>query len=203
MSAPHDNDDDLNATQTSGYKVTAKKTVDEYANLDEGDESLARWKASLGIHKSDPNAGAGASAGGEPKVTVKKLFLTSPSRPEDIELDVTNPAALEKVKKEPIVIKEGAEYSVGVECLVENAVVTGLRYIHVVKRSGVKVDKLEQMIGSYGPNKAPHRTTFITEEAPSGMIARSGTYHVKSRVFDDDNHTYAEFDWSFKLAKEW
>jgi hypothetical protein len=33
----------------TGYKVTAVKSVEEYANLDANDESLNRWKASLGI----------------------------------------------------------------------------------------------------------------------------------------------------------
>ena len=33
----------------SGYKPTAVKSVDEYAQLDANDESLNRWKASLGI----------------------------------------------------------------------------------------------------------------------------------------------------------
>lgn len=33
----------------AGYKPAAGKTVDEYKNLDAGDESLARWKASLGL----------------------------------------------------------------------------------------------------------------------------------------------------------
>ena len=46
-----------------GYKPTAAKTVDEYATLDAGDESLARWKASLGIVPGS----AGGSASG-PKV---------------------------------------------------------------------------------------------------------------------------------------
>jgi RHO protein GDP dissociation inhibitor len=32
-----------------GYKPTAAKSTDEYAQLDAEDESLARWKASLGI----------------------------------------------------------------------------------------------------------------------------------------------------------
>ena len=31
------------------YKVSAKKTVDEYKNLDAEDESLAKWKESLGL----------------------------------------------------------------------------------------------------------------------------------------------------------
>jgi hypothetical protein len=32
-----------------GYKPSAAKSADEYARLDAEDESLARWKASLGI----------------------------------------------------------------------------------------------------------------------------------------------------------
>lgn len=54
-----------------------------------------------------------------------------------------------------------------------------------------KVDKLEQMIGSYGPNEDPYIKDFETEESPSGVIARTGTYHVTSRVVDDDNEVYA------------
>ena len=34
---------------SSGYKPGAAKSADEYARLDAEDESLARWKASLGI----------------------------------------------------------------------------------------------------------------------------------------------------------
>lgn len=45
--------------ETEGYKPGAKKSVAEYAQLDAEDESLARWKASLGI-------GAGQSATGDP-----------------------------------------------------------------------------------------------------------------------------------------
>lgn len=48
---------------SQGYKPTAAKTAEEYAKLDAEDESLARWKASLGIVP-------GAAATGEgPKVT--------------------------------------------------------------------------------------------------------------------------------------
>lgn len=34
------------------------------------------------------------------------------------------------------------------------------------------------------------------------MLARSGTYNVRSRVMDDDKKIYVDFEWSFKLAKE-
>lgn len=55
------------------------------------------------------------------------------------------------------------------------------------------VDKLEQMLGSYGPSPEgkPYRKVFDPEESPSGMLARSGTYNVRSRVVDDDGEVYA------------
>jgi hypothetical protein len=49
------------------------------------------------------------------------------------------------------------------------------------------------MLGSYIPNPTgePHTKTFDTEESPSGVIARSGMYSVRSRVVDDDGEVYA------------
>ena len=41
--------DSVSDVTYTGYKPAAGKTVDEYRNLDEKDESLARWKASLGL----------------------------------------------------------------------------------------------------------------------------------------------------------
>ena len=37
----------------------------------------------------------------------------------------------------------------------------------------------------------PYVKNFNTEESPSGMIARSGTYNVRSRVIDDDGEVYS------------
>jgi RHO protein GDP dissociation inhibitor len=62
----------------AGYKPAAGKTVDEYRNLDAGDESLARWKASLGLET--------ASGGDRSKPKVALCFsgmlaaLSYPSR---------------------------------------------------------------------------------------------------------------------------
>ena len=52
-------------TLCTGYKPSAAKSVDEYAKLDAEDESLARWKASLGIVPGATTSGNG------PKVVVK------------------------------------------------------------------------------------------------------------------------------------
>lgn len=50
---------------------------------------------------------------------------------------------------------------------------------------------MEQMLGSYGPAAEPYTKTFDTEESPSGLLARSGTYNVKSVVLDDDGEKFA------------
>jgi len=55
-----------------------------------------------------------------------------------------------------------------------------------------KVDKLEQMLGSYGPHpkSEPYAKDFDQEESPSGFMAR-GEYSVTSRVIDDDGEVFA------------
>jgi len=80
-----------------------------------------------------------------------------------------------------------------------------LLYSSPLTHSRRTVDKLEQMLGSYAPapDGAPLTKKFPEEESPSGMIARSGTYNVRSRVIDDDGQIYIDFEWSFKLSKEW
>ncbi|KAF8665583.1 hypothetical protein AX16_000041 [Volvariella volvacea WC 439] len=197
-----DDQEELKPTTTPGYKPSAAKTTEEYAQLDAEDESLARWKASLGIV---PGAAASENAG--PKVTVLTLELDSPTLPpgKRIVVDLTNKDQLADTKKNPIIIKEGVEYNVRITFKVNHSIISGVRYIQLVKRAGVKVDKLEEMLGSYGPHPEgkPYTKNFDPEESPSGMIARSGSYNVRSRVVDDDGEVYADWEWSFKLAKEW
>lgn len=62
------------------------------------------------------------------------------------------------------------------------------------------VDKLEQMLGSYGPAQEPYVKNFPPEESPTGMLARSGSYHVKSRVTDDDKNVYIG---TFAVCRLW
>jgi hypothetical protein len=67
------------------------------------------------------------------------LNRESPSLPSPIVLDLTqSPAELARYKKEPLSIKEGVDYQVGISFRVENQIVSGLRYLQVVKRSGIK-----------------------------------------------------------------
>jgi Rho GDP-dissociation inhibitor len=87
-------------------------------------------------------------------------------------MDLSSPGSIAKLKTKPgeVVIKEGAEYAVEVEFKVSGGLCSGLKYLQVAKRGGIKVDKIEEMIGSYGPSEVPVVKRFPPEEAPSGKF---------------------------------
>ncbi|KAI9821750.1 MAG: hypothetical protein M1827_002331 [Pycnora praestabilis] len=210
-------DDDLAPSKTEGFKVGEKKTVEEYKQLDQNDESLRRWKESLGI-----GAGATLSDPKDPRrAIITSLALEVEGRP-DIVVDLTAPGSLEALKKKPYSIKEGAKFRMKAVFRVQHEVLSGLKYLHVVKRKGIRVSKDEEMIGSYPPNTSDKPTyekkcnihqqlylrpvtnafTVNTEEAPTGMMAR-GSYTATSKFIDDDNNTHLEFEWAFDIKKDW
>ncbi|PAV20774.1 E set domain-containing [Pyrrhoderma noxium] len=176
MSA-HDDEHDLVASETPGYKVTAPaKSPEEYAQMDANDESLARWKASLGIGATP----AGDASG--PKVTVLSMELASPTLPpgKTIALDLQNPTALADAKKVPITIKEGVEYNVLIRFKVNHSIIS-VRYLQLLLSSAL-VSRLINW-----SKCSDHMVPNLT--------------HI--RVIDDDKEVYADFEWCFKLAKEW
>lgn len=101
---------------------------------------------------------------------------------------------------------------------VQNEVVVGLKYLHAVKLKGIRVDRAEEMVGSYAPQAEAYEKKFLPDQgnpcnflysylikcfiAPSGLLAR-GTYHVRSKFIDDDGVCHLEWDWSFKIKKDW
>lgn len=46
------------------------------------------------------------------------------------------------------------------------------------------------MLGSYSCRDEHYTKDFESAESPSGIVARSGSYRVRSRVIDDDNEVY-------------
>ncbi|KAF9117066.1 hypothetical protein BGX27_005616 [Mortierella sp. AM989] len=159
-------DDDFGPSVTNGYKPGQKKTMDEYQKLDADDDALKRWKESLGVTTA-------ASSGDDPhNVVVLQLALEVAGRP-DVVLDLTQSA--EELKKHSFTIKEGVDYRIKVLFKVQHSLVSGLKYMQVVKRKGIPgkytrthqtvvnsknvlfsinmygliVDKNEEMIGSY------------------------------------------------------
>jgi Rho GDP-dissociation inhibitor len=123
----------------------------------------------------------------------------------DITIDLSAPGAVESLKNKPFTIKEGCRYQMKATFVVQHEVLSGLKYVHVLKRKGIRVSKDEEMIGSYPPNttdKPAHAKAFAPEEAPSGMLAR-GHYDATSKFVDDDDHTHLKFEWSFDITKDW
>jgi Rho GDP-dissociation inhibitor len=199
MSAEAPKDEELVPEQTAGFKVGESKTIDEYKQLDQNDESLRKWKESLGIGTgesiSDPN---------DPrKVIITSLGLEVEGRP-DIIIDLRTPNALETLKSKPFSIKEGALFRMKATFKVQHQILSGMKYIQVVKR-GPLSNKMQEMIGSYSPStkeKPEYEKKFEPETAPSGMLAR-GHYNAKSKFVDDDNVTHLQFEWSFDIKKDW
>lgn len=56
--ADHHEEDELAPTQTAGYRVGEKKTLEEYETLDAHDESLKKWKQSLGLGQASGKLGS-------------------------------------------------------------------------------------------------------------------------------------------------
>ena len=108
---------------------------------DANDESLRRWKESLGLGSgntvSDPN---------DPRtVVILSLALEVEGR-DDIVVDVQTATALQQLKDKPFTIKEGARYRMKITFRVQHQVLSGLKYLQSVKRKGIRVGKDEEMI---------------------------------------------------------
>lgn len=75
------------------------------------------------------------------------LGLEVESRPDFI-IDLTAPGELEKLKSKPFSIKEGSKFRMKATFKVQHDVLSGLKYLQVVKRKGMRVGKEEEMIVS-------------------------------------------------------
>ena len=54
----------------------------------------------------------------------------------------------------------------------QREIVTGLKYVHAVKKMGVRVENETYMVGSYGPKLEVYEFMTPFDEMPSGMLAR-------------------------------
>merc|ERR1712000_466419 len=166
MASNPQHEDDTMPEETQGYKLSQpKQSLAEYQQMDAGDESLQRYKESLGLGGgkdiSDPN---------DPRVCIiQSLTLDAPGR-DPVTIDLSAPGSEATLKDKPLKFK------------VQHEILSGLTYVQVVKRKGIKVSKDSEMIGSYAPNTDKQTTytkKFQEEEAPSGMLAR-GHYNAIS-----------------------
>jgi len=191
----HEHGDEVE--ETPGYLPPAPKSMEEILKSDAEDESLRKYKEALlgtahpvaiEVFPNDPR-----------RVVVSKLGLIVEGRP-DVELDLTGD--LEKLKSKSFVIQEGCHYQLKIYFYVQREIVTGLKYIQQSYRAGVRVDRSNFMVGSYGPKTELQSFTTPKEEAPAGMLAR-GTYTVKSLFTDDDKFEHLKWEWKLEIKKDW
>lgn len=186
--------DEEDTLETPGYKPPAQKTLEEIQNADADDESLVRYKQQL------LGSLPAATDDADPRnVVVEKMIFCSEGR-DDIELDLTGD--LNTLKDKPITIKEGCEYKLQIVFKVKREIVAGLRLFQTTYRKGVRLDKSNLMVGSYGPKAEPQVFTTAVEEAPKGMVSR-GHYTMKSKFTDDDKNVHLAWEWSFDIKKDW
>lgn len=66
----------------------------------------------------------------------------------DIVIDLSQPGAVEHLKEKSFTIKEGATFRIKVTFKVQHQVLSGLKYVQVVKRMGVSNKTQEMIVGS-------------------------------------------------------
>jgi len=184
--------------QESNYQRPKPKPLTEILNTDAEDESLRKYKESLGL--TTANSADLVVFPNDPRhVIVQKLAIIVEGRP-DIEVNLTGD--ISQLKKKSIVIKEGVKYRVRIYFYNQREIVSGLKYVQKISKVGIQVGKETHMVGSYGPSKDLKSYQTPVEEAPSGMLAR-GTYTLKSLFTDDDDHEYLKWEWSLDIKKDW
>ncbi|KAL1805900.1 hypothetical protein ACET3Z_028968 [Daucus carota] len=188
----HDEEDeeDVDGKLQLGPQCSLKEQLEK----DKDDESLRRWKEQL-LGSVDIDS-VGETL--DPEVKILSLAIKSTGRS-----DIVLPIPESGNPKGPwFTLKEGSVYSLKFEFKVCNNIVSGLKYHNTVWKTGLKVDRTKEMIGTFSPQQEPYTHEMHEETTPSGMFAR-GSYTAKSKFLDDDNRCYLEINYTFDIRKDW
>lgn len=112
-------------------------------HIDANDESLQRYKESLGL-----TGGRDLSDPSDPRVCIiHSLTMDSPGRPP-VTIDLSVAGSEKTLKDKPFRIKEGSKFTMSATFKVQHEVLSGLQYVQIVKRKGMKVSTDKEMIVS-------------------------------------------------------
>ena len=186
--------------ESDNYKAPEKKSVNELLEQKEGeDEALQRYKAQL--------LGAAAAGGGTVAGDARRMVLTQMAiLVNGLDAPLLYDADSLMSGTTTVVLKEGCEYKTQLDFRVQNELVSGLKYKNDVKRMAMSVLKVNEMLGSYGPDAEKVNTIVFPrrefERAPAGMMAR-GSYKCKTEFVDDDGATHLAFEYKLEIKKDW
>lgn len=105
---------------------------------------MQRYKKSLGLggdekDLSDPN---------DPRqCIILSLTMDSQGRPP-VTIDLSEKGSEATLKNKPFKIKEGAKFSMTVKFKIQHEILSGLHYVQIVTRKGVRVSKDQEMLVS-------------------------------------------------------
>ena len=142
------------------------------SGADEGDESLQRYKESLGL-----GAGKDLSDPNDPRVCIiQSLTMESPGR-DPVIIDLTQPGSLDNLKKTPFKIKEGATFTMSATFKVQHEILSGLHYVQVIKRKGIRIPggKTDEMI-------VRDESTHTTKQRLTLCDHRAATPRTRTRI---------------------
>lgn len=140
---PGPSSDSRDEPDVISHFAVSKHYMPNNGSSDANDESLQRYKQSLGLgggkDLSDPN---------DPRVCIiHALTMESPGR-DPVTIDLSQPGSEVTLKDKPFKIKEGSKFTMVVTFKVQHEILSGLQYVQVVKRKGLKVGKDSEMLVS-------------------------------------------------------
>jgi Rho GDP-dissociation inhibitor len=103
---------------------------------------MQRYKQSLGLG----GAGKDLSDPKDPRhCIILSLTMDSEGRPP-VTIDLAAKGSETTLKDKPFKIKEGVKFSMTAKFKVQHEILSGLHYVQVVKRKGIRVSKDQEMI---------------------------------------------------------
>jgi len=138
------------------------------------------------------------------EVEIIKISIMCPTRPQgDINFcfDKSDSNTFDK-KKEKYYLKEGTVNQIRILFKVRYDLAIGLRWVNIVKRMGLQVDKYEEILGTYAPLKDVQYVDIIAEEVPKGFFSR-GKYLGKAMIVDAKGIVHMQYEYKFEICKDW
>lgn len=178
----------------------APKTVQDFMNREDEDESVRKWKESL-LGDSAKGDQAEANPADDPRRVIPlELQVVTEGGPL-YKYDLTNQAQLDDLKKKGYGLKEGGSFHYVVTFKVHHEIILGIKLKTISKKTIAK-QEAEFDLGSYPPTVAPIVKECEECEVPEGMMAR-GEYKVTNIIADEMGREYLKFDAKMKIGKTW
>lgn len=103
---------------------------------------MQRYKASLGLG----GTGKDLSDPSDPRhCIILSLTMDSVGR-DPVTIDLAAKGSEATLKDKPFKIKEGVKFSMTAKFKVQHEILSGLHYVQIVKRKGIRVSKDQEMI---------------------------------------------------------